>query len=37
MDCRDNKIKDKYYEKFAFLFDHVIAIKDAELNGKHAL
>ena len=33
-DCKKGKINERYYEKFSTLFDHIIAIKEAEKQGK---
>ncbi|MCD8295048.1 MAG: ATP-binding protein [Clostridia bacterium] len=32
-DCQKGIIKGKYYEKFSTLFDHILAIKDADRKG----
>ncbi len=32
-ECRKNKIDEKYYEKFSTLFDHIVAIKQAETQN----
>lgn len=32
-DCRNGKIKSKFYAKFNILFDHILKIKDAENQG----
>lgn len=31
-ECKNGKINPKYFEKFSTLFDHILAIKDAEAN-----
>ena len=36
-DCKKGNISKRYYEKFSTLFDHIIAIKDAEEQGKNLL
>ena len=33
-DCRKGRINGKYYEKFSTLFDHILAIKNAESRGE---
>ena len=33
-DCKKGNINEKYYEKFSTLFDHIVAIKEAEKQGK---
>ena len=33
-DCRKERINGKYYEKFSTLFDHILAIKNAESRGE---
>lgn len=35
-ECRKGRIAPKYYEKFSTLFDHILAIKDAEARGEKA-
>ena len=32
-DCKKGKIDEKFYEKFSALFDHIVAIKEAEKRG----
>ncbi len=32
-DCKKGKIDEKFYEKFSTLFDHIVAIKEAEKRG----
>jgi hypothetical protein len=36
-DCKKGNINEKYYEKFSTLFDHIIAIKEAEKQGKSVM
>ena len=36
-DCKKKKIDEKFYEKFSTLFDHIVAIKEAEKRGKVVL
>jgi 5S rRNA maturation endonuclease (ribonuclease M5) len=33
-DCKEGKIDDKFYDKFSALFDHIVAIKEADRHGK---
>mgnify|MGYP003498595565 FL=1 len=33
-DCKSGRIDEKYYEKFSTLFDHIMAIKVADSQGK---
>lgn len=33
-DCKRGNINPKFYEKFSTLFDHIVAIKEAEKQGK---
>jgi hypothetical protein len=32
-DCKKNEINERFYEKFSTLFDHIVAIKEAEEQG----
>lgn len=36
-DCKKGKIDEKFYEKFSTLFDHIVAIKEAEKRGDVAI
>lgn len=36
-DCKKEKIDEKFYEKFSTLFDHIVAIKEAEKRGEVVL
>lgn len=36
-DCKKGKIEDKFYKKFSTLFDHILAIKNADKMGKTSL